>query len=40
MKLLQVKLNAKVGRKIAQTNYCLYRPLFYKIRTLAKRVRY
>ena len=24
----QSKLNAKIGRKITQTNYCLNRPLF------------
>ena len=26
IKMLKVKLNAKIGRKITQTNYCLYRP--------------
>ena len=30
MKLLKVKLNAKIGRKITQRNYGLYRPLFDK----------
>jgi len=31
MKLLKVKLNAKIGWKITQTNYFLYRILFNKI---------
>ena len=35
MKLLKVKFNAKIGQKTKQSNYCLYRPLYYKIRTLA-----
>jgi len=35
IQLLQVKLNAKIGRKITQTNYCLHRPSFSKIRTVA-----
>ena len=40
MKLYRVKLNVKIGRKITQTNDCLCRPLYYKIRTSALRARY
>ena len=30
MRLFKIKLNAKVGLKTTQANYCLYQPLFKK----------
>ena len=40
MKLLKIKLNAKIDQKTKQINYCLYRPLNSKNLTLAQRARY